>query len=69
VVICKLANFLDVSLESVESYEQSLVEMLSNEVYSEEDEQIRKRNMNKKIKRYALIALASVGGGVVLGTL
>lgn len=67
VVICKLAIFMDVPLELVESYEQALVEMLSNETNSEDDEEVRRRNLGKKIKRYTLIALASVGGGVILG--
>ena len=69
IVICKLANFIGVSLELVELYEQSLIEMLSKEVKSEDDEHVRKRKLNKKIKRYTLIALASVGGGVILGKL
>lgn len=67
VVICKLAIFMGVSLELVETYEQALLEMLSNEVNAEDDEEVRKRNLGKKIKRYTLIALASVGGGVILG--
>ena len=68
IVICKLAKFLDVPLQMVEVYEQSLVEMLSNDSNDpEQDEQKKKRDMNTKIKRYAMIALASVGGGVLLG--
>lgn len=67
IVICKLALFIGVALELVETYEQSLVEMLSNEVNVEDDAEVRKRNLGKKIKRYTLIALASVSGGVILG--
>ena len=66
-VLCKLALFIGVPLEEVELYEQSLVQMLTNDVKSEEDPDARRRNMNTKIKRYTLIALASVGGGVILG--
>ena len=67
VVIIKLANFIGVPLELVELYEHSLVEMLSNELNTENDDEQKRRNLNKKIKKYALIALASVGGGVIIG--
>ena len=68
VIICKLAKFLDVPLQMVEVYEHSLVEMLSGDSTDpEQDEQKKKRDLNTKIKRYTMIALASVGGGVLLG--
>lgn len=68
VVILKLANFIGVSLELVELHELALVDHLSNETNKEDENVKRKRNLNKKIKRYTLIALASVGGGVIIGS-
>lgn len=67
VVILKFANFIGVSLELVELHELALVDHLSNETNKEDEDVKRKRNLNKKIKRYTLIALASVGGGVIIG--
>lgn len=67
VILVKLANFIGISLEYVELSELSLVEMLSTEINSENDEETKRRNQNKKIKRFALIALASIGGGAILG--
>ena len=70
VILIKLANFLGSSLEYLELSELSLVEMLSTaEVKNndDDDQRQRRRNQTKKIKRYALIALASIGGGAILG--
>ncbi|KAH7637741.1 duf726 domain-containing protein [Dermatophagoides farinae] len=72
VVLIKLANFLGSSLEYLELSELSLVEMLStaevkNNNDDDDDQRQRRRNQTKKIKRYALIALASIGGGAILG--
>ncbi len=35
--------------------------------FREEANEIRKRTRNRKIKRYALVGLATLGGGAVLG--
>ncbi|KPM02347.1 DUF726 domain-containing protein, partial [Sarcoptes scabiei] len=71
VIIIKLSNFIGSSYEYLELSENSLAEMLwvkmNNPYTNENDEENRKRQKNKKIKRFALIALASIGGGTILG--
>ena len=54
----------------VELYEESVIEMLSEYIPEQNDEEIKikqKRERNKKIKRYVMIGLASVGGGAIIG--
>lgn len=67
VIIVKIANFIEVPLELVEVYENYCVQMLSNKLSTENVEEQKQRNLNKKIKKYALITLATVGGGVIVG--
>ncbi|GIY23614.1 transmembrane and coiled-coil domain-containing protein 4 [Caerostris darwini] len=70
VLILHVAWLLRVALPLVEIYEESVVDMLSREVQEiSEDEQKAnaKRKRNKKIKRYLLVGMATIGGGAVLG--
>lgn len=70
VFIFYVALRLRVSRALVEMYEESVVEMLSQEVHEqteEERKEIAKRQRNKKLKRFLMIGLATVGGGAVIG--
>lgn len=70
VFIFYVAWRLRVSRSLVEMYEESVVEMLSQEVHEqteEERKEIAKRQRNKKLKRFLMIGLATVGGGAVIG--
>ena len=70
VLILYIANKLRVPLQLVELFEESVVEMLSNEMPSECEEDIKakeKRKRNKKIKRYFMICLAALSGGAIIG--
>ncbi|OQR80254.1 transmembrane and coiled-coil domain-containing protein 4-like [Tropilaelaps mercedesae] len=64
------ARQLEVSLALVEMYENSVVQFLSRDNVQHSDSErreIAKRERNKKIKRYLMIGIATVGGGAVLG--
>ncbi|XP_077535675.1 transmembrane and coiled-coil domain-containing protein 4-like isoform X1 [Haemaphysalis longicornis] len=70
VFIFYVAWRLRVSRLLVEMYEESVVEMLSQEVHEQSEEErkeIAKRQRNKKLKRFLMIGLATVGGGAVIG--
>ncbi|KAH8042133.1 hypothetical protein HPB51_021217 [Rhipicephalus microplus] len=70
VFIFYVAWRLRVSQSLVEMYEESVVEMLSQEVHEQSEEErkeIAKRQRNKKLKRFLMIGLATVGGGAVIG--
>ncbi|CAL1292715.1 unnamed protein product [Larinioides sclopetarius] len=70
VLILHVALLLRVALPLVEIYEESVVDMLSREVQeiSEEEQKANeRRKRNKKIKRYLLVGMATIGGGAVLG--
>ncbi|KAH6933133.1 hypothetical protein HPB50_012484 [Hyalomma asiaticum] len=70
VFIFYVAWKLRVSRSLVEMYEESVVEMLSQEVHEQSEEErkeIAKRQRNKKLKRFLMIGLATVGGGAVIG--
>lgn len=70
VFIFYVAWRLRVSRSLVEMYEESVVEMLSQEVHEQSEEErkeIAKRKRNKKLKRFLMIGLATVGGGAVIG--
>lgn len=70
VLIIFVADLLRVPLPLIELYEESVVEMLSEEIPEQTDQEIKlkqRRDRNKKIKRYVMIGLASVGGGAIIG--
>lgn len=70
VLIRHVSVLLRVPLELLELYEESVVEFLTEEhkeLTEEEQQEVNKRNRGRKIKRYALIGLATLGGGAVLG--
>ncbi|XP_054155077.1 transmembrane and coiled-coil domain-containing protein 4-like isoform X2 [Oppia nitens] len=70
VLILHISQLLGVPIPIVELYEESVIEMLSEYIPQQNDEEIkikRKRERNKKIKRYVMIGLASVGGGAIIG--
>ncbi|KAF8777697.1 Transmembrane and coiled-coil like protein [Argiope bruennichi] len=70
ILILHVALLLRVALPLVEIYEESVVDMLSREVQeiSEEEQKAnQRRKRNKKIKRYLLVGMATIGGGAVLG--
>ncbi|GFY45155.1 transmembrane and coiled-coil domain-containing protein 4 [Trichonephila inaurata madagascariensis] len=70
ILILHVAWLLRVAMPLVEIYEESVVDMLSREVQEiSEDEQKAnaRRKRNKKIKRYLLVGMATIGGGAVLG--
>nr|CAD7433662.1 unnamed protein product [Timema monikensis] len=70
VLIRHMSSLLHVPLELVEIYEESVVEYLreeQQELTEVEKKEVSRRQRNKKIKRYAWISLATIGGGAVLG--
>ncbi|KAI1304612.1 Transmembrane and coiled-coil domain-containing protein 4 [Halotydeus destructor] len=70
VLILFLAGRLSVPLDLVEWYEETVVELLVNElpaVSAEETQAKEKRHKSKKIKRYFMIGLAGLGGGAIIG--
>jgi hypothetical protein len=70
VLILHISGLLGVPVPIVELYEESVIEMLSEYIPQQNDEEIKikqKRERNKKIKRYVMIGLASVGGGAIIG--
>ncbi|XP_069674733.1 transmembrane and coiled-coil domain-containing protein 4-like isoform X1 [Periplaneta americana] len=70
VLIRHIAKMLDVPLDFVDLFEESAVEYLTEdqkELTEDEKKELNRRQRTKKIKRYALIGLATLGGGAVLG--
>ncbi|XP_053202387.1 transmembrane and coiled-coil domain-containing protein 4-like isoform X2 [Panonychus citri] len=70
VLVLYVANVLGVPVQLVELFEESVIEMLTNDVPSESEEDVKekaKRRRNKKIKRYFMIGLAGLGGGAIIG--
>ncbi|XP_060707982.1 transmembrane and coiled-coil domain-containing protein 4 isoform X1 [Hemiscyllium ocellatum] len=70
VLICHITWLLRISFEELEIFEESLVKSLEGctETESKELELSRKKKDRKrKLKRYFLIGLATVGGGTVIG--
>ncbi|XP_074017581.1 transmembrane and coiled-coil domain-containing protein 4 [Numenius arquata] len=70
VLICHIIWLLRIPLEELEVLEESLLESLKEqkEEESETAEVLRKKKeRRKKLKRYLLIGLATVGGGTVIG--
>ncbi|XP_068772247.1 transmembrane and coiled-coil domain-containing protein 4 [Struthio camelus] len=70
VLICHITWLLRIPLEELEALEESLLESLKEqkEEESETAEASRKKKeRGKKLKRYLLIGLATVGGGTVIG--
>ncbi|XP_015784542.1 transmembrane and coiled-coil domain-containing protein 4 isoform X2 [Tetranychus urticae] len=70
VLVLYIANILGVPVQLVELFEESLIEMLTNDVPPESEEDAKekvKRRRNKKIKRYFMIGLAGLGGGAIIG--
>ncbi|XP_066994229.2 transmembrane and coiled-coil domain-containing protein 4 [Anabrus simplex] len=70
VLIKHLAWLLMVPQHLVDLYEESVVECLSDETTTlseEQQKEVDKRQRKKRLKRYALIGLATVGGGTLLG--
>ncbi|XP_038678078.1 transmembrane and coiled-coil domain-containing protein 4 isoform X2 [Scyliorhinus canicula] len=70
VLIRHITWLLRISFEELEIFEESLVESLKGHKETESEEfQIsrKKKDRRKKLKRYFLIGLATVGGGTVIG--
>lgn len=70
VLIRHVAKLLDVPLDLVDLFEESAVDYLTDdqkELTEDEKKELSRRERTKKIKRYALIGLATLGGGAVLG--
>uniref|UniRef100_A0A493T6A9 Transmembrane and coiled-coil domains 4 n=1 Tax=Anas platyrhynchos platyrhynchos TaxID=8840 RepID=A0A493T6A9_ANAPP len=70
VLICRIIWLLRIPLEELEALEESLLESLK-EQKEEESESAevsrKKKERRRKLKRYLLIGLATVGGGTVIG--
>ncbi|XP_014260826.1 transmembrane and coiled-coil domain-containing protein 4-like isoform X2 [Cimex lectularius] len=70
VLIRKLRELMDVESTDVEFYEINVINCLTQErasVTEEERKTTKKRNRITKAKRYAMIALATIGGGTLIG--
>ncbi|KAK7790687.1 hypothetical protein R5R35_009593 [Gryllus longicercus] len=70
VLVRHVAWLLLVPQSVVDAFEESLVESLTDEAVSlseEQQEEMARRQRKKRYKRYALIGLATLGGGAVLG--
>ncbi|XP_052821109.1 transmembrane and coiled-coil domain-containing protein 4-like isoform X2 [Mya arenaria] len=70
VLIKHMAWQLRVSWEDVEELEGDLSETLEYQTYimsEEEEKEKARKSRSRKIKRYALIGLATVGGGALIG--
>lgn len=70
VLILKIADLFNIPKALVDFHEESVIEMLSNEMPAQSDEQLKekaKRVRNKKIKRYLLIGSGTLVGGAILG--
>ncbi|XP_008560315.1 transmembrane and coiled-coil domain-containing protein 4 [Microplitis demolitor] len=66
----RLAELLNVPFDLIELYEHSLVELLSKDVNDrteEEDNNAKRRDKIRKIKRYTSIGIATVAGGTLIG--
>lgn len=63
VLILHIANYLDVPVQLVELFEESVIEMLSGEIPPETEQDAlekAKRQKMRKIKRYCMIGLAGM---------
>ncbi|XP_067127647.1 transmembrane and coiled-coil domain-containing protein 4-like isoform X1 [Centruroides vittatus] len=70
VLIHHMAWLMRVEQPLVEIYEESVVEMISDDVQGQTEEEHHEskiRNRNKKIKRYLMIGVATLGGGALMG--
>ncbi|NXK42037.1 TMCO4 protein, partial [Piprites chloris] len=70
VLICHISLLLKIPLEELEVLEESLLESLKEQKEEESETaeaSIKKKERRKKLKRYLLIGLATVGGGTVIG--
>lgn len=70
VLILKIADLFNIPKALVDFHEESVIEMLSNEMPAQSDEQLKekaKRLRNKKIKKYLLIGSGTLVGGAILG--
>lgn len=70
VLVRHIAWLLLVSQTVVDCFEESLVECLTDEAITlseEQQQEMARRQRKKRYKRYALIGLATLGGGAVLG--
>ncbi|NXD01199.1 TMCO4 protein, partial [Certhia familiaris] len=70
VLICRVSWLLRIPLEDLKVLEESLLESLKEQ--KEEDSETaevsrKKKERRRKLKRYLLIGLATVGGGTVIG--
>ncbi|XP_012256500.2 transmembrane and coiled-coil domain-containing protein 4-like isoform X2 [Athalia rosae] len=70
VLVRRISELLNVPFQLVEFYEHSLVRLLSedhNVQTDVEQQETKRRHKVRKIKRYAAISLATIGGGTLLG--
>ncbi|XP_045204064.2 transmembrane and coiled-coil domain-containing protein 4-like isoform X2 [Mercenaria mercenaria] len=70
VLIKHVAWQLRVTWDDVESIEEEFAETLEYDTYVMSEEEMKekaKKSRNRKVKRYALIGLATVGGGALIG--
>lgn len=70
VLICYVAWVLRVNMDLVETYEDSVIDFLTEELHEETEEEKKeslRRQRNRKAKRFFMIGLATVGGGALLG--
>uniref|UniRef100_UPI00398EF40C transmembrane and coiled-coil domain-containing protein 4 isoform X1 n=2 Tax=Pristiophorus japonicus TaxID=55135 RepID=UPI00398EF40C len=70
VLIRHITWLLRISFEELEIFEESLVESLKEHQENESEEfeiSRKKKDRKRKLKRYFLIGLATVGGGTVIG--
>jgi len=71
VLILKIADLFNIPSQLIKFYEESVIEMLSNEYTPTESEEQQKekakRLRNKKIKKYLLIGSGTLIGGAILG--
>ncbi|XP_021272923.1 transmembrane and coiled-coil domain-containing protein 4 isoform X2 [Numida meleagris] len=70
VLICHISWLLRIPLEELEALEESLLESLKEQTEEESetaDVSRKKKERRRKLKRYLLIGLATVGGGTVIG--
>ncbi|XP_060588948.1 transmembrane and coiled-coil domain-containing protein 4-like [Ruditapes philippinarum] len=70
VLIKHIAWQLRVTWDDVEAIEEEFAETLEYDTYVMSEEEMKekaKKSRNRKVKRYALIGLATVGGGALIG--
>lgn len=70
VLIRYMAHLFNSELDSLDDYESSIVDCLSRIQPGRSEEEMRdikKRELVNRVKRYALIGLATVGGGALIG--